>query len=163
VNNSSCNNDVEEDERKKIKRSSFYFQEGEDNNKNDQSESTVAENSESSQKMLEMEWNIESSTLQLNGDEQHEEKIIQVEVPIQQQVSANKGDANSIVEVQSPATLLETGADNNVNNSANMRHQWPTSLVQLIDLLKDEKNTQSDSSPISATAFIPTTTSTNTP
>jgi len=113
--------------------------------------------------MLEMEWNIESSTLKLNGDEQHEEKIIQVEVPIQQQVSANKGDANSIVEVQSPATLLETGADNNVNNSANMRHQWPTSLVQLIDLLKDEKNTQSDSSPISATAFIPTTTSTNTP
>jgi len=37
--------------------------------KNDQSDSTVAENSESSQKMLEMEWNIESSTLQLNGDE----------------------------------------------------------------------------------------------
>jgi hypothetical protein len=42
VNNSSCKNDVEEDERKKIKRSSFYFQEGEDNNKNDQSDSTVA-------------------------------------------------------------------------------------------------------------------------
>jgi len=35
-------NDVEEDEGKKIKRSSFYFQEGEDNNKNDQSDSTVA-------------------------------------------------------------------------------------------------------------------------
>jgi len=26
--------------------------------------------------MLEMKWNIESSTLQQNGDEQHEEKII---------------------------------------------------------------------------------------
>ena len=110
-----------------------------------------------------MEWNIESSTLKLNGDEQDKEKIIQVEVPIQQRVSANKGDANSIVEVQSPATLLETGADNNANNSANMGHQWPTWLVQLIDLLKDEKNTQSDSFPISATAFIPTTTSTSTP
>jgi hypothetical protein len=81
VNNSSGKNDVEEDERKKIKkRSSFDFKEGEDNKKNDPSDSTVAENSESSQKMLEMEWNIESSTLQQNGDEQHEEKIIQVEV-----------------------------------------------------------------------------------
>jgi hypothetical protein len=40
--------------------------------------------------MLEMKWNIESSTLQQNGDEQREEKIIQVEVteplPIQQRV-----------------------------------------------------------------------------
>lgn len=36
--------------------------------------------------------------------------------------------------------LANTQKDNNANNSANVRHQWPASLVQLIDLLKDEKN-----------------------
>jgi hypothetical protein len=80
TNNSSGKNDFEEDERKKIKkRSSFDFEDGEDDNKNDQSDSTVAGNSEGSQNMLEMEWNIESSTIPQNGDEQREEKIIQVE------------------------------------------------------------------------------------
>lgn len=36
--------------------------------------------------------------------------------------------------------LASKYTDNNANNAAQTRHQWPSSLVRLIDLLKDEKN-----------------------
>lgn len=82
MNNSSDKRDIEEYEKNKIKnrRYSFDWKDGEDDNTQDHADSTVSGSLDSSQSVLEMELNIERSTLQQNGDQQHEEKIIQVEV-----------------------------------------------------------------------------------
>jgi len=50
-------------------------------------------------------------------------------------VSANKVDANSIVEVQSPATLLETGVVNKREDSASQEDQV-TSPTQVNSVVK---------------------------